>query len=520
MADTKLVDLDPGNAEGTDIVYAVKDPSGVPLDRKIALSNIKDYILGGSPPTFTDAITVRSTDTGATAAPDVILYRDSASPADNDIIGQIKFDGEDSAGNQQTYGTITGQILDEASTSEDGALLFGVVTAGTVANEVRLDGSALSPATSDGNALGTSSLMWSDLFLASGGVVNFNNGDVTITHGADTLTVAGGDLRSSTAGTDTASVVTVGGTQTLTNKTLTSPTLTTPVLGTPASGTLTNCTGFSRAAINDFRLTLSTGAPVPSSVSSATSVFLTPYIGNAIGLWNGTTWQVVTSAEVSNSLSGAAANTNFDVFAFLNSGSLAIERLAWTNNTTRTTAVAYDDGVLIKSGDKTRRYVGTIRTTATTGQCEDSVTKRYVWNANNRVIRPMRVLGISGSTQHTYTTLTWRQMDANTSYQLDFVLGRVADAVNAACTVTYANSTAGKFAVTSIGLNSTASPVSGCLTANMYTSVANIAAPGFAMFSDLASEGYNYLAWLEIAEASGTATWFLASQGIKAEIMA
>lgn len=39
------------------------------------------------------------------------------------------------------------------------------------------------------------------------------------------------------------SVVTLTGSQTLTNKTLTSPTLTTPVLGTPASGTMTNVTG-------------------------------------------------------------------------------------------------------------------------------------------------------------------------------------------------------------------------------------------------------------------------------------
>ena len=38
-------------------------------------------------------------------------------------------------------------------------------------------------------------------------------------------------------------VVTLDGTQTLTNKTLTSPTLTTPALGTPASGTMTNVTG-------------------------------------------------------------------------------------------------------------------------------------------------------------------------------------------------------------------------------------------------------------------------------------
>ena len=34
--------------------------------------------------------------------------------------------------------------------------------------------------------------MWSDLFLASGGVVNFDNGDMTLTHSANTLTFAGG----------------------------------------------------------------------------------------------------------------------------------------------------------------------------------------------------------------------------------------------------------------------------------------------------------------------------------------
>lgn len=38
-------------------------------------------------------------------------------------------------------------------------------------------------------------------------------------------------------------VVTLSGTQTLTNKTLTSPTLTSPALGTPASGVMTNVTG-------------------------------------------------------------------------------------------------------------------------------------------------------------------------------------------------------------------------------------------------------------------------------------
>ena len=76
-------------------------------------------------------------------------------------------------------------------------------------HEVSLIANVLQPATSDGVALGTGSLMWSDLFLASGAVVNFNNGDVTLTHSGNTLTVAGGTLATAalTASTGTFSGV-------------------------------------------------------------------------------------------------------------------------------------------------------------------------------------------------------------------------------------------------------------------------------------------------------------------------
>jgi hypothetical protein len=50
------------------------------------------------------------------------------------------------------------------------------------------------PDANDGAALGTATVSWSDFFLASGGVINWNNGNVTLTHSADTLTLAGGGL--------------------------------------------------------------------------------------------------------------------------------------------------------------------------------------------------------------------------------------------------------------------------------------------------------------------------------------
>lgn len=59
---------------------------------------------------------------------------------------------------------------------------------------IRVGTAHATPITSDGAQLGTTTLMWSDLFLASGSVVNFNDGDVTLTHSANTLTLGGGNL--------------------------------------------------------------------------------------------------------------------------------------------------------------------------------------------------------------------------------------------------------------------------------------------------------------------------------------
>ena len=62
-------------------------------------------------------------------------------------------------------------------------------------NEALMSATVFAPATSDGMALGSTTLMWSDAFLASAAVINFNNGDVTMTHSNNLLTIAGGNTR-------------------------------------------------------------------------------------------------------------------------------------------------------------------------------------------------------------------------------------------------------------------------------------------------------------------------------------
>ena len=83
-------------------------------------------------------------------------------------------------------------------------------------DEVNLSATALSPGVTDSTALGTTALMWSDLFLAAEAVINFNNGDVTITHSAglltlsDALTVTGAIIGSTTLAVTSTDATTAG----------------------------------------------------------------------------------------------------------------------------------------------------------------------------------------------------------------------------------------------------------------------------------------------------------------------
>jgi len=71
-----------------------------------------------------DAVIIESTDDGATEAPDLVLYRNSASPAASDEIGSIRFRGKDNAAGDKDYNRITSVIRDTTSASADADLIF------------------------------------------------------------------------------------------------------------------------------------------------------------------------------------------------------------------------------------------------------------------------------------------------------------------------------------------------------------------------------------------------------------
>lgn len=102
------------------------------------------------PTAFPSPFELESTDAGAAAGPIISLYRNSASPAVSDLLGQITFAGEDSAGNKQDYVQIIGAIADPTSTTEDALLQFNLALAGTVTNVMTINGNGFTV-----NGLGT-----------------------------------------------------------------------------------------------------------------------------------------------------------------------------------------------------------------------------------------------------------------------------------------------------------------------------------------------------------------------------
>lgn len=274
------------------------------------------------------------------------------------------------------------------------------------------------------------------------------------------------------------------------------------------------------------RLTLESGVPVSTTdQTSKTTIYYTPYVHNVVSLWNGSNWVPTPFTETSLALGTLTSGANYDVFGYLSSGALALEMLVWTNNTARATAVTLQDGRYCKSGDKTRLYLGTFRTTSTT-TTEDSgfnsttaARKRFVWNAYNRVRRVVAIEESAGTSWTYASPGNTRQVRASADNQVEAICGLAGEAtIDLVAALTGAVNVVGGSTWTQIGYDSTTA--AGVYTASSYTaSYSGSSGQPLFIFAALKMPmelGYHYWAWLEgHAGAASTATYYGTSGSIR-----
>ena len=210
------------------------------------------------------------------------------------------------------------------------------------------------------------------------------------------------------------------------------------------------------------RLTLESGVAISTTDQSAkTTLYYTPYIHSSIGLYDTTNsvWVPYNFTQRSLALGTLSSGYNYDVFIYSNAGTLTLAASVWTSNTVRATAISLQDGVYVKTSDKSYRYLGTFRTTATT-TTEDSEAKRFLYNCSNQVRRSM--LGVLGyvddnaGVTFTFNSLNaWAALNGGTGNKCEWVNG-LTETVFLAGSVLY-TAGASSYLMTGIGIDTTTS---------------------------------------------------------------
>lgn len=187
-----------GSGAGGDIIFQVANQggSGSSLNSLAEVARIADhgyFGIGTATPTSHLSITSTAASAPTGGASIILAQDDGATTASGHRLGVIDFAGAEDSSGTLTVGARIQALAEEAfdASNNDTKLEFYTTTgnsSGTLALTLKNDSTALfsgaaAPIADDGSALGTSSLNWSDLFLADGAVVNLGDDqDVTLTH--------------------------------------------------------------------------------------------------------------------------------------------------------------------------------------------------------------------------------------------------------------------------------------------------------------------------------------------------
>ena len=172
---------------------------------------------------------------------------------------------------------------------------------------------------------------------------------------------------------------------------------------------------------------------------------------------------------------------------------------------TRATALTTQDGVEVKSGATTRRYLGTLRINrTTTGQCEDTASERFLWNNYNRRLK--HLLAFDTTDTWNYSSAAWRQANASIVYgvgRVGVVIGLSEDIVEAVNKTNAVQATAASNMGVGIGID--AIVANGAQIYGM-----NTASTGrgelIAVYEGFLNIGNHYLQRVESSSAA-TTTW-------------
>ena len=162
----------------------------------------KDLVKFTTATAFGTVVQFESTDAGAGNGPFIEGYRNSASPAASDGGPVYGFYWNSALGVKTLGAYFSGTQVDPTDATFSAAINFVRKVSGADVTAFSIGATfavaapttfaqAITPLSNDAAALGSATVSWADLFLASGGVINFANGNYTITHSAGTLTLSG-----------------------------------------------------------------------------------------------------------------------------------------------------------------------------------------------------------------------------------------------------------------------------------------------------------------------------------------